>query len=245
MAKGTKNYFRHSFSAHEDVKLQKFIDVVGPAGYLYFFTLCEIAAKQCTENDADPRTFKAKIHPRNLAVIWRTHRNKLGTFLTHSRDILGIFWECTENEVVYLIPNLWKYLGSYSSLSDKQKEIKGNKIKEKEIEPEKFSDDAIFLVSELKRLMLANNDKAKLPKNNAAWLKSASLLLGADGYGKDEAVAILKWSQENDFWKSNILSMPKFREKIGALKLQMERDYKLPKMISESDAAAALEAVFQ
>lgn len=136
MAKGTKNYFRHSFSAHEDIKLQSFLDHVGPQGYLYFFSLCEIASRQCVENDADPRSFMAKIHPRNLATIWKTQRNKLGMILEHSRNDLGIVSECSENEVSYLIPTLWKYLGSYDSSSPnkiKEKEIKEKKIKKKNV----------------------------------------------------------------------------------------------------------------
>jgi len=133
MTKGTKNYFRHHFHAREDVKMQEYLLKVGPAGYLYYFTLCEIMAQQCTQEGGDPRTFKARVHPRNLASLWFTQRNKLGKILDYSGNILGIVWEHTDKEVIYHIPNLWKYLGSYSSLNDKLNEIKQNKIKLNEI----------------------------------------------------------------------------------------------------------------
>lgn len=87
-----------------------------------------------------------------------------------------------------------------------------------------FSDDAKSLVKRLKELMLENNPKARLPESDNRWLKSADLLLKKDKYGLSEALSILEWSQNDDFWRMNILSMPTFREKINRLKIQHDSE---------------------
>jgi hypothetical protein len=35
---------------------------------------------------------------------------------------------------------------------------------------------------------------------------------------------VLRWSQADEFWRSNILSMPKFREKFGQLAMRMRTE---------------------
>jgi len=66
------------------------------------------------------------------------------------------------------------------------------------------------------------------PTVGKAWLDAARLLL--DGNGRDkkpkpfgELESVLRWSQNDSFWKSNILSMPTFREKYDQLRLQRDR----------------------
>jgi hypothetical protein len=87
-----------------------------------------------------------------------------------------------------------------------------------------FSDDAVLLVKRLKELMLGNNPRARLPENDSKWLKSADLLLKKDKYDLSEAMSILEWSQQNEFWRMNILSMTTFREKINRLKIQHDTE---------------------
>jgi hypothetical protein len=54
------------------------------------------------------------------------------------------------------------------------------------------------------------------------WLDAARLLLDKDGVHPQFAMDVLEWSQKHHFWKTNILSMPKFREKWNALYQQAE-----------------------
>lgn len=60
----------------------------------------------------------------------------------------------------------------------------------------------------------------KIPASLTAWRKSARLLLDKDHRNLDEALAVLEWSQHDEFWSSNILSMPKFREQYDKLRLK-------------------------
>ena len=78
------------------------------------------------------------------------------------------------------------------------------------------------LVQLLTDLMIQNNPTAKLPKNLSGWMRDADRLLRLDKRPLAEAQAILRFSQSDNFWKSNILSMSKFREKYDQLKLRME-----------------------
>lgn len=91
--------------------------------------------------------------------------------------------------------------------------------------------EARALCDLLIELMAANGCKVPTAPP-VAWLKSASLLLGRDNRDPGEAEAVLRWSQANEFWKGNIRSLPKFREKYDTLRLQMQR-----KPASRSDQA--------
>lgn len=61
---------------------------------------------------------------------------------------------------------------------------------------------------------------AKRPKLTDGWRTSARLLMDLDGHDLAEALALIDWCQADDFWRSNILSMPKFRAKYDQLKLR-------------------------
>lgn len=54
------------------------------------------------------------------------------------------------------------------------------------------------------------------------WRDAARLLLDKDGIHPQFAMDVLEWSQKSEFWKPNILSMPKFREKWNTLYQQAE-----------------------
>ena len=61
---------------------------------------------------------------------------------------------------------------------------------------------------------------SKTPNITAKWRTEARLLLDRDGIPFDEAVRVLDWCQADSFWKGNILSMPKFREKFAQLQIK-------------------------
>lgn len=54
------------------------------------------------------------------------------------------------------------------------------------------------------------------------WHDAARLLLDKDGVHPQFAMDVLEWSQKHHFWKTNVLSMPKFREKWNTLYQQAE-----------------------
>jgi hypothetical protein len=81
--------------------------------------------------------------------------------------------------------------------------------------------DVDALCMKLAALMRANDPKVKIPDTEAKWKRwqdAARLLIDADERHFEEAVAVLEFSQADEFWKTNILSMPKFREKYDQLR---------------------------
>ena len=82
---------------------------------------------------------------------------------------------------------------------------------------------------------------AKTPNITAKWRTEARLLLDRDDIPFDEAVRVLDWCQADSFWKGNILSMPKFREKFAQLQIKSHQSNvaQFPARQSASERAQA------
>ena len=70
---------------------------------------------------------------------------------------------------------------------------------------------------------------SKRPSVTQRWRESARLMLDRDGRTEAEVLRAIDWcqtgtSQSATFWRTNILSMPKLREKFDQMRLQAERD---------------------
>lgn len=61
------------------------------------------------------------------------------------------------------------------------------------------------------------------PAITEEWRTQARLLLDKDRRSLDAALALIDWCQADDFWRPNIQSLPKFRERYDQLRLQAER----------------------
>jgi hypothetical protein len=64
---------------------------------------------------------------------------------------------------------------------------------------------------------------AKRPSIGKGWHDAARLMLDNDGRTEQEIHGAIDWCQTDEFWRSNILSMPKLREKYEQLRLQAQR----------------------
>jgi hypothetical protein len=64
---------------------------------------------------------------------------------------------------------------------------------------------------------------SKRPAVTAKWRQAARLMLDKDGRTEEQVTAAINWCQNDEFWRSNILSMPKLREKYDQLRLQASR----------------------
>lgn len=62
----------------------------------------------------------------------------------------------------------------------------------------------------------------KTPGSLTAWNTAARRLLDIDKRPLDEALRVLAWSQQDDFWSKNILAMPKFRSQYDQLRLKAD-----------------------
>jgi len=58
------------------------------------------------------------------------------------------------------------------------------------------------------------------PAITKRWRDAARLMLDRDGRTEQQITAAIDWCQAHEFWRANILSMPKLREKYDQLRLQ-------------------------
>ncbi len=75
--------------------------------------------------------------------------------------------------------------------------------------------------------MLADRIQAngsKRPTITGAWRTAARLMLDRDGRTEAQVALAISWCQDNEFWRANILSMPKLREKYEQMRLQAQRE---------------------
>ncbi|MDT0432775.1 hypothetical protein [Streptomyces salyersiae] len=64
---------------------------------------------------------------------------------------------------------------------------------------------------------------SKRPTITKAWRTAARLLLDKDGRTEEQVHDCIDWCQDSDFWRSNVMSLPKLREKYDTLRLQATR----------------------
>lgn len=81
-------------------------------------------------------------------------------------------------------------------------------------------------VEELCELLASSihGNGSKRPNITKGWRDAARLMIDRDGRTYSEAASVITWSQNDEFWRTNILSMPKLREKYDQLRLRMEAD---------------------
>lgn len=73
-------------------------------------------------------------------------------------------------------------------------------------------------------LMKKNNQNAKIPDKLDKWHDSIRLMIQNDGYTVEQIKQLIVFSQNDSFWKGNILSTSKLRDKAGTLILQINRN---------------------
>lgn len=61
------------------------------------------------------------------------------------------------------------------------------------------------------------------PRITKAWRDAARLMLDRDARSADQIHKAIDWCQDHDFWRANVMSMPKLREKYDQMRLQAGR----------------------
>ena len=87
------------------------------------------------------------------------------------------------------------------------------------------SEDAIRLCEVLRGLIVTNDPKSPAGKLSAKqsgnWITDMDRLIRLDGRDPTEVERVIRWCQADNFWRSNILSAKKLREKYSQLLLKM------------------------
>lgn len=115
-------------------------------------------------------------------------------------------------------------------------ERKGKKGKSEQSSP-KGSDvceteemkSAKILAEYLKERILEEHPTARVPKDTTSWAKDIEKMIRIDGRDKIDIQLAIEWvylNKDGDFWKSNIRSGKKLREKYDTLYAQSKRSKK-------------------
>ena len=92
--------------------------------------------------------------------------------------------------------------------------------------PDPLGDDLQFIeaVDLCDYLAASIGGYARRPTVTEAWRNAARLLLTTDRRDAQEARALIDWLATSEWWRPNVLSMPKFREKFDTLRLTKQRE---------------------
>lgn len=121
---------------------------------------------------------------------------------------------------------LYKYNSSSQIFQkDEDAENLGKKICHGGVEKKKVFDaksDPYLLARFLEKSIVANNPKfPKSEKQRQRWARDFDLMIRRDKIDADSIAEVIGWSQRDSFWKSNILSGKKVREKYQQLLMRM------------------------
>ena len=121
---------------------------------------------------------------------------------------------------------IYKYKKNYNNISSSQifeePKICDNDVKKKKIF--ETDSDPYLLAKFLEKCITENNPK--FPQNESQrqrWAKDFDLMIRRDKIDADDIAEVIDWCQNDNFWRSNILSGKKIREKYQQLVMKMKR----------------------
>lgn len=102
--------------------------------------------------------------------------------------------------------------------------------------------DVAQVVRSFSDLLKANDVKHKPGKT---WHDAARLLMDKDGYTPEQIMIVARFATSDDFWRGNVLSLPKLRDKFEQLKIkaqapsrQQPMDHSARARVKEADMLA-------
>jgi len=72
-------------------------------------------------------------------------------------------------------------------------------------------------------LMKENNPNCRGPSNLQGWAKKVDLMFRREKRTSEQVEYLIRWSQQDDFWMGNILSMGTLRDKFDRLAIQAKK----------------------
>lgn len=249
------DYFPHDTDAVNDEKIEALRYLYGNDGYAFYFILLEriYRTKDFELDISDAETIQ--ILSRKVGVNEEVFRKILETSLKRGcfdrqayeeRHVLtssGIKkrasvvvekrvkmrdkYQLTKEEVSDAETNQETEVETPQSKvkESKEKKSKGNK---RTTSPKQvYNEDSIHykLALRLYQNILANNPDYKEP-NLQNWANDVRLMIERDQRTEEQITYLMDWVQNDSFWKTNILSVSKLREKFDQLAMRVKEDIK-------------------
>ncbi len=238
-------YFSHDSNARHDMKIQALRSEHGMAGYGKYWVMIEMLR----ENSE----FKLRLNDKVLFIaLSREFECSIDEVKKFINDCIYEFGLFICDEEYFWSDSLIQrmQLAEVKRMSNRENGTKGGRPKKQAEQPQEaeevieaeqdkpkrerpvrtknatvaqYSDDVIFLTDLLIQKMKVNNPNVNDPNLNN-WRENIRLMMDNDGYTFDQVKRMIEFSQSDDFWKSNILSTKKLRDKAGTLVIQMNRE---------------------
>lgn len=120
---------------------------------------------------------------------------------------------------------IYKYKKNYNNSSSQiftVMKINDSDVKKKKIF--EVDSDPYLLAKFLEKCIAENN--SKFPQSESQrqrWAKDFDLMIRRDKIDADDIAEVIEWCQKDSFWRSNILSGKKLRDKYQQLRMKMGR----------------------
>lgn len=238
-------WIKHDTDANQDAKLQNVLLDYGLEGYgLYWYCLELIAGKVDKDNITFELEHDARIIARNTGVTAQKVEEmmkyfvKIGLFessqgvITCLKLARRLDKSMTSNAQMREIIENFKNHDAVMTQSEKvMQEEKRLEETIEDIKPltsgkppakkKKFTDDDVRFAEWFYQGLLTINPDHKKPNfESSGWADSIRLMREQDGRTYDEMADLFKWVTQDSFWKSNILSPKKLREKWDQLAIK-------------------------
>lgn len=234
-------WFKHMSNTSDEPFMAELEALFGLEGYARWMKICESVAQQMTKGSP----ICSVAYPwSKWQTILKGKRNKLVSFLEHLSKKRRINLKQNGEILEIEVPEMALLRDEYSKKSgqnpedvpskelelDPEVETETNTEKEEVIPPrdkppekEKFFPQEVHsLATLLADLIEANGSKR--PKVLDSWLQDIDKMIRIDKRSPADIEGAIRWCQSNRFWRSNILSAGKLREKFDTMRLQAEDD---------------------
>lgn len=236
-------WFKHDTNASSDAKLKKVRMKYGSDGYAIYWYCLECIAGRVDKNnltfnleeDSEIISYELKVAEHRVEEIMQ-YMVKLDLFEEAEGVITCLKMAKRLDKSMTNSPSMRKWLElnkaeSVMTLPDTVStcaELEENRIKEniinnntnptpaKKPAGKKFSDDDMKLVEWMIPLIKIVSPKFKQP-NVDSWANTIRLMRESDKLDHKYIAQVFKWANQDGFWKTNIMSPAKLRERFAAL----------------------------
>jgi hypothetical protein len=93
---------------------------------------------------------------------------------------------------------------------------------------EVIREDILRVCDHLADRIASNDEDGKRPNIGKGWHDAARLMIDRDGRTEEKIHVAIDWCQDDDFWRSVVLSMPKLRKQYAQLQLKAKAQREKP-----------------
>lgn len=261
-------WIKHDTDANQDAKLQNVLLDYGLEGYgLYWYCIELIAGRV----DKDNITFELEHDSRIIAKNTGSTAQKVSEIMKYFVSV-GLFEDSqgvvtclklarrldksmTSNPQMREIIENFKRHDGVMTESDKVMQDKNrldkNRIDKSNLPTDgrppaskKFNDDDIRFAEWFYQGLLNNNPQHKKPNfESNGWADAVRLMRERDGRTYDQMADLARWVLNDSFWKANVLSPSKLRDKWDQLTVKMKQPQ--PQQKNKWDNTDALAGEFE